>query len=163
MTGQPLSVARATQLSRIRTPKGKRAVKRMPIPENLKRALRRVQRQWRKKHPTIDGTISTRGLRYQIETYGLEQAEMSLDKAYRYSIGLAYLENVLSLIERIENDLSKDYDPDMAQVLEMIKTRQLSFREEWLGQIYHVDVLYAWEKDRISGSECARRIRGIIL
>ena len=118
MTGQSLSIARATQLSRIRTPKGKRAVKRMPIPENLKRALRRVQRQWRKKHPTIEGTISTRGLRYQIEKYGVEEAEMSLDKAYRYSMGFAYIDNVLFLIQRIEQDLSKMPSSEMESIVD---------------------------------------------
>ena len=161
LTGTPLSVARATQLARIRTPKGKKNVARTPIPDDLKRMMRKVQREWRKKHPTIEGTISTRGLRYQIEKYGVEEARMSLDKAYRYSMGYAYIDNVLFLIERINNDLSKMPDTSMEAVVSLIEQKQLNFREEWIAPIYNA--LYDWERNIISGQECARIIRSIII
>lgn len=160
MTGQSLSIARATQLARIRMPKGKKATKLLPIPEDLKKMLRKTQREWRKKHPTIEGTISTRGLRYQIQKYGIEEARMSLDKAYRYSMGFAYIDNVLFLIERINSDLAKLPSPAMEQIAILIEQKQSNFKEEWISPIYNA--LYDWERNIISGSECARIIRSII-
>lgn len=161
LTGQSLSVARATQLARIKMPKGKKTSKLLPIPEDLKKMLRKTQREWRKKHPTIEGTISTRGLRYQIQKYGVEEARMSLDKAYRYSMGYAYLDNVLFLIERINNDLAKMPDDDMENIVALIEQKQMSFKEEWISPIYNA--LYDWERSVITGQECARIIRAIIL
>ena len=160
MTGAVLSEARAVQLARIRTPKGKRTKKREPIPEELLRALRKVQRAWRKKHPTIEGTISKRGLRYQFETYGEEKALASLDKAFRYSQGYAYVDNVLHLIERIRLDLGKLESSEMEAVISLIEQKTLDFKEEWLSPIY--SALYDWERFLIDGKECARIIRSII-
>ena len=160
MTGQSLSIARAVQLARIRMPKDKKATKLLPIPEDLKKMLRKTQREWRKKHPTIEGTISTRGLRYQIQKYGVEEARMSLDKAYRYSMGFAYIDNVLFLIERIELDIAKFPSTQMERIIELTKDKQLSFREEWIAPIYNA--LYDWERGIIDEYECARIIRNII-
>lgn len=160
LLGVELSIARRVQLQRIRTPKGKRQHKRTPLPDELKKELRKVQRKWREKHPTIEGTVSTRGLRYQVETYGEEHAKASLNKAYRYSQGLAYIENVMSLIERIETDLTKEESPEMEAVVDLIKERMLSFKEEWISPIY--SVLYDWERYIIDGKEAARIIKQII-
>ena len=160
MLGVELSIARKVQLQRIRTPKGKRQHKKTPLPEDLKRELRKVQRAWREKHPTIEGTVSTRGLRYQLETYGEEVAKASLDKAYRYSQGLAYIDNVMHLIERIELDLNKEESPEMREVVDLIKQRMLSFKEEWISPV--LSALYDWERYIIDGKECARIIKSII-
>lgn len=160
MLGQELSVARRVQLARIRTPKGKRWTKKKPLPKDIKKSMERVQRQWRKKHPTIEGTISTRGVRYQIETYGEEKAKGSIDKAERYAQGLAYVENVEFLIQKIESDLFKDYYSEMDRVLTHIKAKKNNFKEEWIWPIYQE--IYEWEKGTIDGKECARRIEEII-
>lgn len=161
LTGTSLSIARATQLARIRMPKGKKQTKLLPIPEELKKMLRKTQREWRKKHPTIEGTISTRGLRYQIQKYGVEEARMSLDKAYRYSMGYAYFDNVAFLIERINQDLAKNPDSDMEDIVSLIQQKIAVFKEEWISPIYNA--LYDWEREIISGQECARIIRAIIM
>ena len=160
MMGQELSIARKVQLLRIRTPKGKKHHKKTPLPDELKKELRKIQREWRKKHPTIEGTVSTRGLRYQYETYGEEVAKATLDKAYRYSQGLAYVDNVLHLIERIKLDLTKRDSADMELIIDLIQERILSFKEEWISPIY--SALYDWERAIIDGQECARIIRSII-
>lgn len=160
MMGQELSIARKVQLLRIRTPKGKKQQKKTPLPDELKKELRKIQREWRKKHPTIEGTVSTRGLRYQYETYGEEVAKATLDKAYRYSQGLAYVDNVLHLIERIKLDLTKRDSVDMELIIDLIQERILSFKEEWISPIYAT--LYDWERAIIDGQECARIIRSII-
>ena len=161
LLGVELSIARRVQLQRIRTPKGKRQHKRTPLPEDLKRELRKVQRKWREKHPTIEGTVSTRGLRYQVETYGEEVARASLNKAYRYSQGLAYIDNVMHLLERIELDLMKEESAEMEAIVDLIKERMLNFKEEWISPI--LSALYDWERYIIDGKECARIIRSIII
>lgn len=161
MVGAELSLARQVQLQRIRTPKGKLAQRQEPLPKDLVRELRRVQRAWRKKHPTIEGTVSMRGLRYQYRTYGEETARASLDKAYRYSQGLAYVDNVLHLIERINLDLNKEDSAEMQAIVDLIQTRILSFKEEWISPIY--SALYDWERHLIDGKECARIIRQIMM
>lgn len=160
ITGQELSLARKVQLQRIKTPKGQRQKKRTPLPEDLKKELKKVQRAWRKKHPTIEGTISTRGLRYQYEQKGYKEALMSLDKAYRYSEGYAYLDNVNHLVERIRMNLSKIDSPEMEQIVSLIEQKALLFKEEWLAPIY--SALYDWERYIIDGKECARIIKSII-
>ena len=160
MTGQALSQARSVQLARIRLPKGKKAVKQEPLPDEIIKEMKRVQRAWRKNHPDISGTISTRGVRYQLQHYGKEQSLLALDKAYRYTQGYAYIDNVNWLIARIENDLSKRPNSAMESIVEKIQQKALSFKEEWISNVY--EVVYEWEKGVIDGDECARRIESII-
>ena len=161
LVGAEISIARKVQLQRIRTPKGKRVQRQEPLPESLVKQLKKVQREWRKKHPTIEGTASMRGLRYQYRTYGEEMARASLDKAFRYSQGLAYLDNVLHLIERIRLDLNKISSPEMEEIVSLIDEREMNFKEEWISPIY--SALYDWERGIIEGKECARIIRNIII
>ena len=162
LTGANLSQARQVQLAKIRLPKGKKYTKMEELPAELKKALRKVQREWRKKHPDIEGTMTTRGVRYHLRHYGKEETLRSLDKGFRYASGYAYIDNVLHLIDRINLNLNKDNSNAMAEVRDLIERKMLDFKEEWLSAIYDVDVLYAWETNRISGEECARRIRAII-
>ena len=161
LAGYEISVARKVQLQRIRTPKGKRPQKQDELPPELLKELRKVQRAWRKKHPTIEGTASLRGLRYQYKMYGKEVARASLDKAYRYSQGLAYIDNVLHLIERIRLDLNKLPSPEMENVMNLIEQKEMSFKEEWIAPIY--SALYDWERGIIEGKECARIIKNIMM
>ena len=160
MTGQVLSQARSVQLSRIRLPKGKKATKKAPLPSEVLKEMRKVQKAWRKNHPDISGTISTRGVRYQLEHYGKEKTLLSLDKAYRYTQGYAYIDNVNWLIQKIENDLTKVYSQEMQNVVDKIKEKALDFKEEWISQVY--EVVYEWEKGTLDADECARRINLII-
>lgn len=160
LTGGKLSTPRRIQLARIRLPKGKRATKQEPIPQELMKMLRKTQREWRKTHPDIRGTISIRGLRYFLKNEGYEQAKMALDKAYRYTQGYAYVENVQYLIERIKADLFKKPSSEMEQIVRLIEMKQMAFKEEWIQHCY--DAIYDWERGIIDGSECARRINSII-
>lgn len=160
MTGQALSQGRSVQLARIRLPKGKKAVRKEPLPEEVKREMKKIQRAWRKTHPDISGTISTRGVRYQLEHYGKEQTLLALDKAYRYTQGYAYIDNVNWLVARIENDIAKRSNSAMENVVAKIQQKALSFKEEWISQVY--EVVYEWEKGTLDGDECARRIESII-
>ena len=85
---------------------------------------------------------------------------MSLDKAYRYTQGYAYIDNVNWLVSRIENDLSKRPNSAMENVVSLIQQKALEFKEEWISQVY--EVVYEWEKGTLDGDEVARRIESII-
>lgn len=170
IAGVSLSHARSFQLARIRTPKGisSKARKKTPLPEELVKELKKVQRQWRKKHEDIGGTLSMRGLRYQYEKYGKEVAMASLDKSYRYAQGLAYIDNVNFLVERLENAKSKASIHGSAsdisaieRTIERIKERMLSFKEDWIRPIY--DALYDFEKGAYDGMELERIISSILV
>ena len=161
LVGATLSQARQVQLAKIRMPKGKKATKLDPIPDDVKRALRKVQREWRKKHPDIEGTMTTRGVRYHLSHYGKEETLASLDKGYRYASGYAYIDNVQHLIDTLQQALNKDYHRDMEEVIELIKEKILDFKEEWIYPCY--EAYYEWaNKHTISAQECARRIKAII-
>lgn len=160
LTGANLSQARQVQLAKIRLPKGKKYTKMEELPTELKKALRKVQREWRKKHPSIEGTMTTRGVRYHLRHYGEEETLQSLDKGYRYASGYAYIDNVNWLIERINQDLIANPSSEMDQIVELIKRKTLDFREEWISACYQT--IYDWEKGSIDDKECARQIRAII-
>ena len=160
MVGTKLSEARRVQLESIRTPKGKRQQKLEALDEDVKRKLRKVQKEHRKRHPTIEGTQTTGKTRWRIKQFGKEKAMESLDKALVYEMGIAYKDNVLHLLERIEMDLMVDEDSDMESIYDTIKAKIDEFKEEWISQVYYC--LYEWEKGSITGQECARRIRSII-
>lgn len=161
MTGQVLSQARSVQLSRIRLPKGKKAMKKAPLPEELLKEMRKVQREWRKRHPDIRGTVSTSNVRYYYEQYGMQKTLEALDKNMRYAQGLAYIDNVNFLLDRIKSDLDKEDSQAMQDIYDLIKNRALEMREEWM-QSLHYDCLQQWEKGNISAEECARRMRDIM-
>lgn len=165
IVGATLSAARSYQLSRIRPPKKVSPLKRKqkPLPKDLLKELRKVQREWRKNHPDISGTASMKGLRYQYEQYGKEFAMASLNKAYRYSQGYAYIENVNWLIERLSQDRNKANSLEIStldEIINEIKTKQFVFREEWISEIY--EEIYEYEKDAISIGELNLRIKLIM-
>lgn len=161
MVGAELSQARQVQLARIRLPKGKRYTKQEPVPEDVKKALRKVQKSWRKKHPDIRGTASMKNIRWYLKQHGKEATLQSLDKSYRYAQGLAYIDNVNFLLQRIKNDLDKEPNSAMQSVYDLIERKALEMKEEWL-QPLHYDCLQEWERGIISGEECARRMRDIM-
>lgn len=161
IAGVSLSSARAYQLERIRPPKRIAPIKRKKaeLPEDLVKQLKKVQREWRKTHSDIGGTISKRGLRYQYETYGYESTKASLDKSMRYSQGYAYFENVQWLISRWEEALSKAPDSDQQHIryiIELIQSHMLSFKEEWFQSLYY-EGYYPYVQGQIS-IEVARQI-----
>lgn len=162
MTGQVLSHARIIQLARIRTHKGHfGAEKKEPLPKELIKEMRKVQRAWRKNHPDIRGTISTSNVRYYYTNYGKEKTLEALDKNMRYAQGLTYIDNVNFLLDRIKGNLDKDGSSAMQEVYDLIKNKALEMREEWMQQL-HYDCLQEWENGRISAEECARRMKEIM-
>ena len=166
IVGAELSPARTYQLARIKPPKKVAPMKRKltPIPQDLLKEVRKVQRSWRKNHKDIGGTISVRGVRYQLEHYGEEYVRASLNKAFRYSQGYAYLENVEWLVSRLEQDLPKVSLEDRSYIellINRIQAKSLTFREDWISKVY--EQLYEFEKGQLSGAELARRINAIMM
>ena len=161
MVGAKLSQARQVQLARIRLPKGRKYTKLAPLPEDVKKALRKVQRSWRKKHPDIRGTASTKNIRWYLKEHGKEATIQSLDKSYRYAQGLAYIDNVNFLLQRIQDDLNKEPNSALENVYYLIERHALDMKEEWM-QPLHYDCLQEWERGHITGEECARRMRDIM-
>ena len=165
IVGAELSHARAYQLERIRPPKKVAPMKRKltPIPSDILKEVRKVQRLWRKEHPDIAGTISIRGVRYQLETYGEDYVKASLNKAYRYAQGYAYIENVNWLLARLQQVLPKASPEDNAYIrllIDRIQNKALSFREDWIHEVY--EQIYEFEKGALSGNELLRRIESIM-
>jgi hypothetical protein len=165
IAGVTLSHARSYQLARIRPQKKVAPMKRKlaPIPADIKKELRKAQREWRKTHKDVGGTISTRGVRYQLEHYGEEVVRQSLNKAYRYAQGFAYIENVQTMILRFQQDMWKLSDYEQAsfeRIITAIQNRTIRFKEEWINPIYNE--LYEFEKGVIDASELERRILSII-
>lgn len=158
IVGAELSQARTIQLQRIRFGHKKLA----KIPDDLKKELQKVQRLWRKKHPDIRGTLSMRGLRFFYQTYGKEAAHASLQKSFRYAQGLAYIENVNWLVERLNMlkttlDARGEDTSSVEQAISIIESRMLSFKEEWIHECY--EAIYECEKGGIDADELARRIK----
>ena len=129
--------------------------------------LRKVQREWRKKHEDISGSLSMRGLRYQYENYGEEEAMASLDKAHRYTQGYAYFDNVNLLVERIEqvqNKLMIYEDESGAKALERaiskIKQHIMTFKEEWIYPLYQE--LYKVEQMSMSGESFEQLVNELL-
>lgn len=83
-----------------------------PIDEEVKKALRKTQRLWRKNNvQTEAGMITTKSVRKSIKTYGKEITLQKLSQAQRYARGIAYTENVKELKDHIlkfANDLNND-------------------------------------------------------
>lgn len=164
ITGATLSHARSVQLARIRPPKKVAPSQRKltKLPENLVKKMRKIQREWRKTHKDISGTISMRGLRYQYEKYGEETAAALLDKSFRYAQGYAYIENVNWLIERISRlAMLKDDSSVLQRIVEKISVASIRFKEEWIAPVYQA--MYDYQKGGISAEEFERIVNSIIL
>lgn len=157
IVGAELSHARAYQLERIRPPKKVAPMKRKltPIPQDLLKEVRKIQREWRKQHKDVGGIISVRGVRYQLEHNGEESVRASLNKAYRYAQGYAYLENVRWLIEKWTMLTSKVDSNDVAwinKIISVIESKILTFKEEWIHKCYY-EAYYPYIQGQISVAE----------
>jgi len=161
IVGVNLSQARTFQLERLN--KSIRKIK-TPLSPALKSKIARVQRIWRKTHTTAKGTIKTSSIRYQVETYGEEEAFDKFEKAERYALGYAYSENISFLKERIQQ-LAKNEDDVSSDFEEMLETFDdddfiMNFKEEWIQKIN--EIVYEAEKGTLDIQEATRRINSII-
>lgn len=163
--GVQLSKAREFQLNRINKSTAK---SRTPLSKELQAKIRRVQRIWRKTHDLSKGTVKTSSIRYQLETYGEEEAWNKLEKAERYALGYAYYENINFALDRLKSLLKnideEDYTDDIKEVLKKLDEDNIdfltTFKEEWLHQI--IEIYYDMDHHLISLDEGFYRIKEII-
>lgn len=164
LVGTTLSEARAKQLKRIKTPKGKRAKKLSALPPELQKRLTELQRIWRKTHKSIEGYISKSSIRWAYENLGREEAEAMLDRASRYAKGFANLESIHAYLERLQNDNSKAEDEEvghLTRVYEMINERKIILTEITLEHL--VQDLYEWEKGTLSAISYRAIVTALVL
>lgn len=104
MLGLTLSAAKIAQLEKIKTPLGKWGHKKEEkVDEDIKRELRRVQAQFRKRG-IKEGKPTMRSIRYTIRLYGKKEARERITQASRYARGIAYPQNVAWLAGRMYKD-----------------------------------------------------------
>ena len=86
------------------------------LDEDVKKALRRVQRKWRKifKDKKGYGTITTRTTREHLKKYGKEATLEHLKQLENYSKGIAYDKNVEALASYVR-DLANNLTGEEAQ------------------------------------------------
>lgn len=160
IVGAELSHARAYQLERIKPPKKVAPMKRKlaPLPSDILKELRKVQRLWRKEHKDISGIASTRNVRYQLEIYGEDFVRASLNKSYRYAQGYAYIENVRWLIERWQTAKTKanynDID-NIDRIINLLEHHMLKIREDWIHGLYY-EAYYPFIQGQIGSSDALR-------
>ena len=160
--GVKLSERRERSLKKLTTPKGKGSYNRRrkePLDEETKKAIRRLQRMYLKSGKK-EGMPTIRNYRYILKTKGKEEADRLLHQSERRILGLAYIENVNALLQRLLLDLNKKDDPDMSSTWDLIYSKRFEFKEVWIPEIY--EILYKWEQGQIEGNEAARLIRAII-
>lgn len=137
IAGAPLSERRTRQLQRGRTTraanlaKKAKAPKKAPLPTEIRKALRRAQRLIRKKGKST-GTITAENVRYNIETYGEEEALARLNATSRYYQGYAYELNVRHLADRMSDDGYKLDVMELVDLGDKVWNARISFLEEWI-------------------------------
>lgn len=113
------------------------------LSKEVKNAIRRAQRAWKKGTPGRQGRITTKRVRRNIYLYGEEAALQSLSAQERYSKGYAYYENIDHLIDRL-----KPYLPYTEALIEKIKAKKDTFRDEWISDIN--EIFYAADQGKKS-------------
>lgn len=161
MVGQKISEARQRQLAKIQTPKGKFGHKKLdPIPEDVKKEIRRMQRVFKKKGAKA-GIPTIRKYRANVKLYGKAEANRLLKQASRYGQGLAYEENVEHLAQRIAKDGSMLDSSALLECAENVRSASFKFKEVWIQKCY--GWLYDMEmKGSPSPSEVAQMINNLI-
>lgn len=109
------------------------------LDEDMKKKLRRVQRQWRKRD--VQRKITAKKVKRHIKESGRKEATEYLEKMERYGKGLAYADNVEWLAKYTE-DLAQGYLIDdntqnrLYQLADYIRSRIDDFKEAWISEVY---------------------------
>ena len=144
LLGEKLSEARGRQLQSIKTPKGKWGHKKKePLPEDLEKKLKTLQRKWRAKGKKKgdQGMPSKRGLRWSLEHEGYELARTRLIENEKYLMGIAYTKNVEWLVQRIRREqMAGKRKDEWQELINYILENKETFKEDWISVIN--DILY---------------------
>ena len=113
--------------------------KKATLEPEIKKELKKVQRQWQKKG--VKAKVTARKVKEHIAKDGKAAAKEYLGKMTRYGEGLAYLDNVEWLAKYYE-DLGRGaiLDDDLQNALfdfaTKIRSKAEFFKEEWIGKLY---------------------------
>lgn len=133
------------QLDRLNKPQGKPEFalnklapskrKKEALNEEVKKRIRRVQRLYRKKGSEY-GLPTTSKYRWNLKHYGQAEAERLLEQAERYALGLAYDENIQTLINRLKQDndkiaLTLNVQPEQTSLYSIIQRIESYPREKF--------------------------------
>ena len=154
LSGQQLSEAQIKQRQAIKPPKriSPSLRKKPPVPEDIKKTIRKLQSVYRKDKKRGKPTI--RNIRYVIENMGEEEARRQLKMSEYYVRGIAYDENIDAIIQRLRqikvtvSNAQGDSDAIQGLIDETI-TYKNTYRDKfsfdkvgWLMQI-----IYDFERD----------------
>lgn len=156
--GVKISEKREKQLERIRTPK------KAPLPHEVDKRIRRVQRLWKKNKVQREGYVGRRGARYNLEHYGEEETLRKLSEQERYARGLAYTETIQWIIDYIRDQIIPKVSPQdkitLKEIISLIENNKSTIKESDISPIH--DYLYDFRDGKISALEAKRRIESIL-
>lgn len=168
IVGTDLSELQKRALSKLTTPKGKGTYnlrRKEKIDKETIKEIQRLQRRYRASGKK-EGKPTIRNYRYVMKEKGREEANRLLKQSDRRILGLAYVENVQALIDRLSLDMSKIKKKDrklVADIIKRLENMKETLREEILSLIVDIDgPLYQWEQRRISTSEFKRQIDNLL-
>lgn len=129
--------------------RGRRRVE--PLPKDVERELRKLQKLWRENQGKRKGKPTTKGVRKLLASEGDYWTIAYIKREQQYARGFAYEENVNLLLERIGMLInSVDYDEnlqkDLMNVYNAIYNKKSAFKEELIAEIYQD--LYDIEKNQ---------------
>ena len=166
MSGQTLSVKRATQLGNI-TWSGKRLKSQISSKDyDVKKELQRVQKLWNKAFPKVDGKVPPVGrktakkVKWSIEHRGKEETMRLLKEAEKYAKGKAYSKNITILAEFIRDSAKKYKSKELEELADDIEENAWMIDETSIVPAY--EELYKLNKD-VPPEEVARVTRSILL
>ena len=167
IVGTDLSELQKRALSKLTTPKGKGTYNLRRKEKIDKEAIKEIQRLQRKYRASgkKEGKPTIRNYRYVMKEKGREEANRLLKQSARRILGLAYVENVQALIDRLSLDMSKIKEDRelVADVIKRLESMKETLKERILGLIVDIDgPLYQWEQRRISTSEFKRQIDNLL-
>ena len=167
IVGTTLSEARARQLAKIKTPKGRYDKRRKaPLGKKIEKEIRRLQRMY-KKAGKKEGFPTRRNYRYILENRGRREANRLLRQAERRILGLAYPENVDWLLAKLKRIVDRIPANALKRAIQKIREKKYDFRQSWLNAIYelpanHSDLEVAVGTGEFSAEELGQKILEII-
>ena len=162
IAGVKLSEGQARALSKLYTPKGKGSYnkrRKAPLDEETRKKIQKLQRLYRKAGKK-EGKPTQSNYRYVMKTKGKAEADRLLRQSERRILGLAYVENVEAMLQRLAADLSKKRDDSMIEAYYLIEANKYNFKDAWIPEVYYP--IYEWEQGRMTGQEAYRLIRKTI-
>ena len=167
LVGASLSEAQIRSLRKLETPKGKGSYnlrRKEAIDEDVKKKIRKIQSIFRRRKYT--GRPTLRGYRYNLKTYGKEEADRLLRQSELYAQGVIYSANVEYIISRftlLRNKLTR-YQSAIDEIISKLETMKESMKYDptYIKLVDDKGPLYELEQGRIKPEEAIRRINLIL-